>query len=412
MCKGAPSSSALWEQKAMCIQRVELATDYTAYVEYSDTPMPKKTLTYVSHEASRTGAPLFLYNALSRMNPIDWDQQVLLLRDGSLKKSFADLHPTRVYKEFWWKALCHTKKTPDLYYLNSHSYSFLHQAQQEGVPALCHVHEVPLSFAHESPETLELLRTYPLSYLAVSRYVENMLVSMGIERKKIRYCPSGIDVVHWKRRSSGEKLRHKIGIPSDAIVIGMSGQVVSLKGVDIWIEMAKMLTKNHPEKKWHFVWVGGVSKYEPDYLQMMQQEVQDAGLSQCIHFVGEQRDPRSYYEVFDIFTLTSRMESLSLVCLENAMMGTPVIAFSAAGGPQEFGNHGFVELVQDMNAQFMVNAVLSMHEDLKRQRELQEKAAIIIPQMYSIDTSVSTMKDEIQRVFSDVQLLKMHCDEY
>jgi len=374
--------------------------------------MLKKTLTYVSHEASRTGAPLFLYNALSRMGTLNWNQQILLLRDGPLRKSFANLYPTKVHAEGVWKTFFHRIKKPDMYYLSSHSYSFLHQAKKEGIPAICHVHEVPLSFEQESPETLELLRIYPSSYLAVSRYVEKMLISMGIEPKKIRYCPSGIDIQYWKRRSSGEGLRQKIGIPSDAVVVGMSGQVVPLKGVDIWVEMAIMLMKNHPDQEWYFLWVGGTSKYEPNYMQAMKQKVQDAGLSHYIHFVGEQRDPRPYYEVFDVFTLTSRMESLSLVCLENALIGTPVIAFSAAGGPQEFGDHGFVELVSEIGPEPMADAVFHMQKNLKKQSELQENAAKNIPKLYSIDVSVSTMKDEIQRVFNDVQSSKMLCDEY
>jgi glycosyltransferase involved in cell wall biosynthesis len=376
-----------------------MVADYRGIFRYSDTPMPKKTVTYVSHTASRTGAPLFLLHALRAMGTLEWNQNVRMLDTGPLLKDFKNICPTRMIHSGLMNRLRSKKEVPDLYYLHSHSYNFLHQAKRENVPAICHVHEVPLSFEQESEKTIELLKSYPVRCIAVSKFVERMLLSMGIPQQRISYIPSGIDSNYWVRNTDGKGMRSAIGIPSNATVIGMSGTITLLKGVDLWIQMAKELCTKYPERKWHFVWVGSASQYEPEYMTVVLKEVEKLGLSNCIHFVGEHEDPRPYYEMFDIFTLSSRTESLSLVCLENTMMDTPVIAFAGAGGPQEFSDYGFVQLVDSVDPIVMANAVLELVESPTKKAELLDAGEKHIPTMYTLENAAMLMKKEIQNAF-------------
>jgi|GEM_PF-1960354 glycosyltransferase involved in cell wall biosynthesis len=366
--------------------------------------MEQKTVIFVSHVASRTGAPLLLLNALQNMHDVQWDSRVLLLQDGPLRNRFSDLYPTvvqpkviaKIPLKFFQKD---NRQIPDLYYLNSHSYSYLHRAAHEGVPVICHVHEIPLSFAQVPEPTLELFRTYPTRYIVVSEYVRDMLVSdMGIPEDRIRHIPSGIDAQYWQRKTNGNSIREELCIPEDATVVGMSGQVIPLKGVDIWLQMAHRLCAEHPEKDWHFVWVGSAPPGGFVYEQLMMEEVKNLGLENCVHFVGEHEDPRPYYEMFDVFTLSSRMESLSLVCLENTVLGVPTVAVATAGGPREFGSHGFTHLITKSDPVELAHAVIRLMQNPEKCFQLTKQGADIIPKQYNILKTADMMKEEVTSV--------------
>lgn len=363
--------------------------------------MQRKAITFISHQASRTGAPLLLLRALMHMQDVSWDQEVILLQDGVLQKDFAEVCPTILWNarpKSGWTTLRRRqrRRVPDMYYINSHAYEFLHQAKAEGIPAVCHVHEISFSFMQVSSETMSLFRTYPSRYIAVSQFVKKMLVDIGVDEGRIEYVPSGIDPQYWKRFTDGNTMRQQCAIPKDAVVVGMSGQIIPLKGVDLWLQMAKKLCQKYPEKNWHFVWVGSPPSNDTLYARLMRNEAENLGISDRVHFVGERTDPRPYYEMFDVFTLSSRMESLSLVCLENTLMGTPVVAFSTTGGPQEFSRHGFVHLCETPDPTCMAESVNAFIESPEKISRLLQIGAERIPHAYNIHNTAKAMHNIIQ----------------
>ena len=58
--------------------------------------MPNKAVSFVSHSACRTGAPLSFLHTLEHIKNPKWKSDLILLRDGPLKDEFANLYPVRV----------------------------------------------------------------------------------------------------------------------------------------------------------------------------------------------------------------------------------------------------------------------------------------------------------------------------
>jgi D-inositol-3-phosphate glycosyltransferase len=61
-------------------------------------------------------------------------------------------------------------------------------------------------------------------------------------------------------------------------------------------------------------------------------EVKRRGLAEVIRFVGYVADPQPWYAASDAVAVTSRSESFSLVALEAAAVGRPVVGFAGARG--------------------------------------------------------------------------------
>jgi glycosyltransferase involved in cell wall biosynthesis len=68
----------------------------------------------------------------------------------------------------------------------------------------------------------------------------------------------------------------------------------------------------------------------------MRRQSERSGLKNIVHFVGETSNVIPYFEASDVFLLTSREESLSLVMLEAALCEKPIICFDQSGHPPEF----------------------------------------------------------------------------
>ena len=328
-------------------------------------PMSGPYVTFVSHEATLTGAPVILHLLLKYLDLSSYEVDVLLLRGGQMEQEFAKLYPTSHYDLAGAlpksPSAFGANRAPDLFYLNSHSYEFLHTAKALQVPVICHVHEGEMSFSQLSSSTRSLLCDYPQHYIVISEYVKEVLCDkIGVDEKKVTLVRNGIECSKWKRSDEAiaGDLRNELGIPENALIVGGSGSIHPRKGVDLWLQMAEHV-QQHSDQPVHFVWVGGTVDHV--HAQLIKQDVERMGMDSIIHFVGEQKDPKPYYELFDVFALSCRQEPFGLVSIENMLLGTPVVAFEAAGGPLDILNLGIgIHIVPSLDTEAMANKVSAL----------------------------------------------------
>jgi glycosyltransferase involved in cell wall biosynthesis len=60
--------------------------------------------------------------------------------------------------------------------------------------------------------------------------------------------------------------------------------------------------------------------------QALTQQVEQLGLTDCVHLVGWQSDLKMWYQATDVLTLTSSTEGLPNVLLEGMALGVPIAA--------------------------------------------------------------------------------------
>jgi glycosyltransferase involved in cell wall biosynthesis len=154
--------------------------------------------------------------------------------------------------------------------------------------------------------------------------VEVVLNGIDVER----FNPTIIDAA---------STRSKLGIPSDAMVIGTVAVFRRQKALHDWIEAARLLHTARPET--HFIVVGD----GPLRVELMQQ-ANSHGMSEVVHFPGLKEDVRPYLGVMDVFMISSVFEGLPLALLEAMAMGCPVVATSVGGIPEviQHGENGYL----------------------------------------------------------------------
>ena len=115
------------------------------------------------------------------------------------------------------------------------------------------------------------------------------------------------------------------------------GSLIWIKGFDILIDA---FHKSGLKEKGVVITIIGKGQVVGDVIvEALQKQIMDAGLSDNIFLVG-QKERKEIIEILkdsDVFVLSSRAETFSVVCIEALSLGLPVIA-TECGGPEEFIN--------------------------------------------------------------------------
>lgn len=176
-------------------------------------------------------------------------------------------------------------------------------------------------------------------FIAVSNSVKDVLIDeYRIPEKAIIVIYNGIDFKNFKRIGK-IKAREILKLPIEVPIILGVGQPHNIKGCDLFLQAAIQAKKTIPNIL--FLWLGGNDK-NPFFLDF-KYEIEKLGLENNIRLFPTTNDISIYYESADIFFLSSREESFSMVSIEAGFFKIPIICFEKTGGPAEILNqHGWI----------------------------------------------------------------------
>lgn len=172
--------------------------------------------------------------------------------------------------------------------------------------------------------------------IAIARLCSEYLVKVeGVSPTKISTVYNGIEIQRFAQPTT--LTRSALGLPDDAIVIGVPARLTSLKAHDNLIAAVAPIMAVRPNV--HLALLG-----DGNLRDQIAEQAAAAGILARVHFLGERRDPERVYPLFDICTLASDSEGLPLVLLEGMAAGKPWVV-TTAGAMAEVvidGQTGFV----------------------------------------------------------------------
>jgi LmbE family N-acetylglucosaminyl deacetylase/glycosyltransferase involved in cell wall biosynthesis/GT2 family glycosyltransferase len=365
-------------------------------------PSGKPEILFVSHEAGRTGAPVFLLNLIRYVtSALDVSATILLLRGGDLEAEFQAIGPTVVLgaPETLDARLIEALKARDirLIYVNTISNGAL-QARliALGCPMVCHVHELAFSIQHHfgGRNLRQVLQSTQL-FLACSKAVHDHLRTLAPPERVTLAYPF-IDVV--ANQKSAETSKAPLDMPPGAVVVCGCGLIGWRKGTDLFIHVARRVLAM-TTKPVVFVWIGGPLAYG-EYPRL-EYEVKTMGIKEHLVFPGEVEAPARYFAQSDIFALPSREDPFPLVMLEAASVGKPIVCFAEAGGTPEFVEHDAGIVVPYLDIEAMAAAITRLVEDAQLRVQLGETGRRKVLERHDVEVGaqriVQTLKPMVVR---------------
>ena len=296
---------------------------------------------------SRTGAPLYLYHLLKwmRKNKPDLDFDVLVENSDHIElyDNFSSLGKLIIYDElnFIRKILFNRKKNSeyDLIYANSIASSTLLNKINKGgdIPVICHVHESNDVMNNRRIESMKEIIKSADHYIAVSESVYKGVRDFGIEKEKISLV---YNFLIPPTTVSSYNIREKLNIPKSAFVVGtLTANADMNKAPERVIEVAKKVTN----KNVYFVYTG--LNINDKKHTLITNEISRSGLNNNFLFIEPVSNPIDYINMFDLYFISSKVESFSLTMLEAGSMKTPVLSFDDNEGPCEIINNNVTGLL-------------------------------------------------------------------
>lgn len=174
----------------------------------------------------------------------------------------------------------------------------------------------------------------PSAITAVAEELARDFRARGLDHPDgIQVTRGGTDVSRFRPRPRDPEWRARWRIPTEAVLLGAAGRLVSEKAYEIFVRAAARIVKEGSDA--HFVIAGG--GYLQEYLEA---EIEKAGIASRFHLVGFEHDVPFFLSQLDVFILSSRFEGFPIALIEALAAGLPAIATPVGGVPELMGENG------------------------------------------------------------------------
>lgn len=195
----------------------------------------------------------------------------------------------------------------------------------------------------------------------------------GVPAERITLIPNGVDHARFHPVSAAERatLRTGLGLPADRCVALFVGGDWERKGVRDAISAVAGL----PDVTLAVVGAGDE--------RAMRAHAARVGAESNVVFAGSSRTPEQWYQAADLLLFPSHYEAFSLVTLEAAGCGLPIVAH-AINGTEDLITPGVNGMLSERGADALRECVLRLRDDASL-RDRMRSAVALTSQRYAWD---------------------------
>lgn len=173
-------------------------------------------------------------------------------------------------------------------------------------------------------------------------------------RGKLGVVYNGVDPAKFDidRTEAACSLRAELGLPLNCKIVAIIGSIIPRKGQLLFVDAASRLVSSVPDVAFLVVGEG-----PSDYMQLVQNRVQEHGLAKNFHFVCWRGDIPKVLAGVDLLVIAAEEEPFGRTVIEAMAAGVPVVS-TRCGGPEEIILNGVTGLlVPPGNSSEMADAI-------------------------------------------------------
>ena len=372
-----------------------------------------RKILFISHEASRTGAPAILLGLIQWLQAHHQLEIVnVLMRDGAMRPEFertgktytwipTDLNqPERIYKRIakilfqrslsdpgTWLTKILEKEKPDIIYLSTLVLGkYLQQVNKpSNLRIVSHVHELlpslrQLSNDHQVQTQLALSDVVIACAPCVAETLSN---TFQLAASKCTIIPeyiipesSGAGLAHAPQPTAlaaselGAMHNLQAAISRGVPIFGIGGTPINRKGFDLFPLLVQECKRQFSDTPFHAVWIGcGEGSAARVALEW---DLARMGLEDCVSLLPSVSMPtfRWLLSRFQVLTLLSREDPFPLVVLEAGLLGVPTVCFAGSGGIPDLAAQGCCISVNYLDLRAFAAAVKRLCLNSEEAREI------------------------------------------
>jgi glycosyltransferase involved in cell wall biosynthesis len=243
------------------------------------------------------------------------------------------------------------------------------------------------SFLHLSGIKYRFMADY---FIAISQKIKDVLVDDGIAAERIFVIHSGID----PQRFSGDRtdhLRSEFHLAADEKVVINVAHLAGHKGQKHLVRAIPHVLEKMNNIRFFIIGKG-------ELMADLKRLAASLGLDRHLVFTGFRDDVGAFYNLADLFVMSSVQEGLGTAVLEALAAGKPVVAARSGGIPEIISDGETGRLVAPADPSALASGIIELltHADLAQKMATQGQR--IVHQQFSIDAMVDEYIQVYQRI--------------
>ncbi len=197
--------------------------------------------------------------------------------------------------------------------------------------------------------------------LAVSEAVKRFHVAQGLDTDRCSVLYNGVDLMRFAPRSPTGYLHREFGIPAEAPLLAVIGQIGLRKGQDFLLGSLRPLFADRKEP--HLLVVGRRWSEKDESVQFemsLRKIAEETPYKNRVHFLGVRRDVPELLAELTLLVHPARQEPLGRVLLEAAACGVCVVASDVGGTSEIFADGDSAKLFPVDDADVLRNIVSNL----------------------------------------------------
>ncbi|MCK4785106.1 MAG: glycosyltransferase family 4 protein [Desulfobacteraceae bacterium] len=230
-------------------------------------------------------------------------------------------------------------------------------------------------------------------YIAISNKIKEVLVKDGIPAGRIFVVPSGINPNRFANAGK-DYLIAEFNIKSSEQVVINVAHLAGHKGQQYLVRAIPLVLAKIPTARF-FVVGGG------ELMDKLKTLAASLGLKKELIFTGFRRDVGAFYQIADLFVMSSVQEGLGTAVLDALALGKPVVATKSGGIPEIIKNGENGLLVSPADPKALSEGIIRMLTDDELAKRVARTGKSVVKQKFTIDTMVDRNIDVYRQILGD-----------
>jgi len=386
----------------------------------------------VSHEATRTGAPVLAWNICNQLRE-RYNVVVLLLDSGDILESFEDVCNVLVgpyqpgdRSDLGLQAILNEVCdlfNPRLALVNSIvSRSTLPGLAKKNVPSILLVHEFfrfhcsemdlvdAMGWAASTVFSANIIRDHATTERTRAAIEAAPIIAQG---KSIIPPSSKLLAPKPGKDPLSTLLARRKSRPF--VVLGV-GTFEYRKGVDLFVATAAEMLRQDSNADILFVWIGAAHAIHREYAAFVAQQVEASNLGDRFHLLGVTSELEAIYARAQVFFVSSRLDPLPNVALDAMTAGLPVMCFENGSGLVENFEADQIArtcIVPSLNVQEAARQILALYRQPDTYKSVSNRMKELAAEKFEMQRYVDrllslgeTLTDAVEQLKLDIQALE------
>jgi len=243
------------------------------------------------------------------------------------------------------------------------------------------------SFLHLSGFKYRFMAHY---YIAISHKIKDVLVSDGIPARRIFVVHSGINSERFAS-SPKDHLIPEFNIRKDEHVVVNVAHLAGHKGQKYLVRAVPLVLAKIPTAR--FFIVGG-----GELMPELQSLAASLGLKQKLIFTGFRRDVGSFYQIADLFVMSSVQEGLGTAVIDALALGKPVVGTCAGGIPEIIRDGETGRLAASADPAALAGGIIELLANPERAKQMGRRGQKMVRKNFSVDVMVDKNIEVYQQI--------------